>query len=234
MDGRCATTSVEIVVYQSDPLATAQANLRTPRRLFRRQAGGGLLVVIFVVLAAATILVAARRWRATLILGLGMAGAMVSCARVRRRWSPRPPGSSDKPAGQGGDRVILEGVSRSAAPGRDVLLVGLVTPPIAVLRRRQWRADLCGRGGRDRRGHPRGAGLSIWSALIGLVVGIALPFVARWLLPAACRAVRRRRPPRRRRCPAARRATTSPPPRRAARPCPRPSADHAAAGVIPR
>ena len=79
-----------------------------------------------------------------------------------------------------------------------MLLVGLAAAAIAVLRRRQWRADLVlvaavaiGVS------IPALAGLSIWSALIGLVVGIAVPFVARWLLPAA---------------PSGPAATTTPPP----------------------
>jgi hypothetical protein len=143
------------------------------------------MVVLFVVLAVATILVAARRWRAALVLGIGAAGAMVLLRSATREVVNRGPDIVTKPGAKAATRVILEGVSTGLLRLAGVmLLIGLVTAVVAVLVRKQWRADLIlvaavaiGVA------IPAAIGLNIWSALIGLVVGIAVPFLANWLLP---------------------------------------------------
>src|SRR6478735_238610 len=176
----------QLVVYRSEALANAQENLQMAQRLLvLSQRAVWLMVALFVVLAAATILVAARRWRAALVLGIGAAGAMVLLRSATREVVNRGPDIVTKPGAKAATRVILEGVSTGLLRLAGVmLLIGLVTAVVAVLVRKQWRADLIlvaavaiGVA------IPAAIGLNIWSALIGLVVGIAVPFLANWLLP---------------------------------------------------
>ena len=176
----------QMVVYQSEALANAQENLQLAQRLLvLSQRAVWLLVVAFVVLAAATILVAARRWRAALVLGIGTAGAMVLLRSATREVVNRGPDIVSKAGAKAATRVILEGVSTGLLRLAGVmLLIGLVTAAVAILVRKQWRTDLIlvaavviGVA------IPAAIGLNIWSALLGLVVGIAVPFLANWLLP---------------------------------------------------
>jgi hypothetical protein len=176
----------QLVVYRSEALANAQENLQLAQRLLvLSQRAVWLLVVLFVVLATATILVAARRWRAALVLGIGAAGAMVLLRSATREVVDRGPDIVSKAGAKAATRVILEGVSTGLLRLAGVmLLIGLVTAAVAVVVRKQWRADLIlvaavaiGVA------IPAAIGLNIWSALIGLVVGIAVPFLANWLLP---------------------------------------------------
>lgn len=177
----------QVVVYQSESLANAQANLQTAQEmLVIAKRAVWLAVILSVVLAAATILVAARRWRATLILGIGVAGAMVVLRSAIRQIVATAPDVAEKAGAKAAIRVIVGGAAESLLRLAGViLLVGLVAAAVAVMRRRQWRPDLVlvaavaiGVA------IPAFAGLTIWSALIGLVIGIAVPYVARWLLPA--------------------------------------------------
>ena len=134
----------QVVVYQSESLANAHENLQMAQRLLvLSQRAVWLLVVLFVVLAAATILVAARRWRAALVLGIGTAGAMVLLRSATREVVNRGPDIVSKPGAKAATRVILEGVSTGLLRFAGVmLLIGLVTAAVAVLVRKQWRADL--------------------------------------------------------------------------------------------
>jgi hypothetical protein len=177
----------QLVVYQSDRLANAQENLQTAQRMlvFAKRAVW-LSVILFVVLAAATILVAARRWRAAIVLGIGTAGAMVLLRSAVRDVVSTAPDLAARPGAKAAIRVILEGATTGLLRVAGVmLLVGLVAAAVGIMRRRRWRADLIlvaavALGVAV----PAAAGLTIWSLLAGLVVGIALPFVVNWLLPA--------------------------------------------------
>lgn len=177
----------QMVVYQSSSLANAQANIESARDIVLiAKKAVALVVILFLVLAIATVLVAPRRWRAALLLGIGTAGAMVVLRSAIRQTVATAPTVTDKPGAKAAIRVILEGATSSLLKAAGLfLLIGLVTAAIAMLRRKQWRPDLVlvaavavGVA------VPAIAGLHIWSALVGLALGIALPFVARRLLPA--------------------------------------------------
>ncbi|MFT3852212.1 MAG: hypothetical protein QM733_05680 [Ilumatobacteraceae bacterium] len=175
----------QIVVYQSEALANAQANLQMAQdMLVAAKRYLVLALVLLVVCAVATILLAVQRWRAALLVGVGAAGAMVLLRAAVRMVVATAPDLVAKPAAKTAVRVILDSATGSLMRVAGVLLlVGLVVVAIGMMRRREWRADLIlvvavAAGVAV----PAAAGLSIWSLLAGLVVGIVLPFVARWLL----------------------------------------------------
>ena len=176
----------QIVVYQSDSLANAQTNLQTAQRILGDLQAGRV--------ARGDPRRGARRGDDPRRLA-----SLAGRARARHRDGRGdgraalggPPGGRHgaRPDREAGGKAAIRRSSAGAAESLlrlagVVLLVGLAAATVAVLRRRQWRADLVlvvavavGVA------IPALAGLSIWTALIGLVVGIAVPFVARWLLP---------------------------------------------------
>jgi hypothetical protein len=176
----------QLVVYRSDSVEQASASVQTAQRLLvLAERAMWLLVIASIVLVAATILVAARRWRATLVLALGMAAAMVL---IRSTVREVVSGTSDlalAPGAKAATRAIVGGASTSLMRLAGVLLlIALVVVAAVVLRRRQWRTDLV-----LVTAVLLGAvtvaviGLGLWGLLTGIVVGIAVPIAARWLLP---------------------------------------------------
>ena len=90
----------QLVVYRSERLADAQATLANAQRLFALvQRAIWVLVVLSIVLVAATILVARRRWRATFLLALGAAAAMVIVRSATRRVVDDAPELAARPGG---------------------------------------------------------------------------------------------------------------------------------------
>lgn len=175
----------QVVVYQSESLANAQANLRLAQdMLVLAKRDLVLALIMFVVCAVATILLAVHRWRAAMLLGIGAAGAMVLLRSAVRMVVGTAPDLVAKPAAKTAVRVILEGATGSLMRVTAVLLlIGLVVTTVALLRRRQWRADLILVGAVAAGvAVPAAAGLSELTLFVGLVVGVAVPFAARWLL----------------------------------------------------
>ena len=176
----------QLVVYQSDSLANAQANLQNAQdMLVLAKRGVVLVVIVWAVLVAAALIVATRRWRATLILGLGTVAGMVLLRSAARQVVVKGPDLARKSGGKAAIRAILEGASESLLRLAGVmLLIGLLAATVAILRRRQWRTDLvlvvAVAAGSAVVGI---VGLSIWTVIVGIIVGVAVPYLARLLLP---------------------------------------------------
>ena len=134
----------QLVVYRSDRLADAQASLQSAQRaLVVAKRAVALLVVLTVVLFAATILVARNRWRATLLLGLGAAAAMVVTRSAVHRVVDEAPSLATRPGGQAAISAVVGGASEALLRLAGLLLVlAAVAIVVALLRRRWRRADL--------------------------------------------------------------------------------------------
>jgi hypothetical protein len=144
-----------------------------------------LLVAASVVLVAATVLVATRRWRATLVLALGMAAAMVLIRSTVREVVSGAGDLALAPGAKAAIRAIVGGASTSLLRLAGVLLLlALVVVAGVVLRRRRWRDDLV-LVAAVLLGAVTVAvvGVGLWGLLAGIVIGIAVPIAARWLLP---------------------------------------------------
>lgn len=176
----------QMVVYQSDSLANAQTQVQAAQDMFIiAMRAVVLIVILWVVLAAATILVSPRRWRAALLLAIGSAAALVILRSVVRQVVVAAPSLVEQPGAKAATDAVVSTAAESLLRLAGVLLlVGLIVAAAAIVRRRRWRDDLILVGA-----VAMGvaivavAGPSIWSLLVGLVAGVAVPFVARWLLP---------------------------------------------------
>lgn len=177
----------QLVVYRSDSIDDAQEAVQTAQRLLvLAKRAVVVLVIAAVVLIAATILISPRRWRAALVLGLGTAAAL---AVLRTTVRQVVDGSSDlaiRPGARAAIGAIVGGASTSLLRLAGlILLLALAVVTVALVRRRAWRADLVLTAA-----VVTGAavvailGVSLWSLIAGVVVGVAVPFAARWLWPA--------------------------------------------------
>ena len=148
-----------------------------------------LAVVLAVVLIAATILVAPRRLRATLVLALGAAGALVLVRSAVREVVSQAGDLARTPGAKAATNAIVGGAGtwlmRLAGL---LLLVMLLVVAAVVLYRRRWRDDLV-LVAAVLIGVTTVAllGVNVWGLVIGLVIGVAIPFVARVALPARTR-----------------------------------------------
>jgi hypothetical protein len=177
----------QLVVYQSDRLADAQASIESAQRLLVL-AKRALLVLLIatVALLALTIVLARDRWRAALLLGLGAAAAMVIARTLVRRVRDDVPELVTKP----GAKAAIISISDNAASSLLrifglVMLVAVTVGAIAFFLRRRQRADLLLIGA-----VVAGAivlalvGFSIWALLAGVVVGLLVYFGVQRLWPA--------------------------------------------------
>jgi hypothetical protein len=176
----------QLVVYESDSITEAQAALETAQRLLViAQRAVWLAVVLAVVLIAATILVAPRRLRATLVLALGAAGALVLVRSAVREVVSQAGDLARTPGAKAATNAIVGGAGtwlmRLAGL---LLLVMLLVVAAVVLYRRRWRDDLV-LVAAVLIGVTTVAllGVNVWGLVIGLVIGVAIPFVARVALP---------------------------------------------------
>ena len=176
----------QLVVYRSDSVQQAAESVQTAQRLVvLAERAVWLLVIASVVLVAATVLVATRRWRATLVLALGTAAAMVLIRSTMREVVSGAGDLALAPGAKAAIRAIVGGASTSLMRLAGVLLlIALAVVAVVVLRRRRWRDDLV-----LVTAVLLGAvtvavvGVGLWGVLAGIVVGIAVPVAARWLLP---------------------------------------------------
>jgi hypothetical protein len=182
----------QLVVYQSDSVAEAQDAVQDAQRLLvMAKRGLWLLLLVTVILIAATILIAPRRGRAGLVLALGIAGAMVVLRSAVRRVVRQAPSLAARPGGKAAIEAILGGASESLLRGAGiVLLVALVVAAILLFVRHWNRVDLV-LGAAVVLGSITFAviGANIWGLVIGVIVGVAVPFVARSLPWTTSRAV---------------------------------------------
>ena len=131
--------------------STERLHQATPRPRWRRrsdllvlaQRAVWLAVVLAVVLTAATILVAPRRLRATLVLALGAAGALVLVRSAVREVVSQAGDLARTPGAKAATNAIVGGAGtwlmRLAGL---LLLVMLLVVAAVVLYRRRWRDDL--------------------------------------------------------------------------------------------
>ena len=170
----------QLVVYQSDRIAQAQASLEQAQRavVFAKRATW-VVIALTVVLLVAALLVAADRWRAAFMLGLGVIVAMVITRGAVERVVAAAPDLAEKPAG----RAAIDSIVGGAASGlmrltAVLVLLGVVVVVVAMAVRR-WRfADIL-----LAIAVVVGVlvvallGLSIWSLLGGLVLAVAVVLV---------------------------------------------------------
>ena len=179
----------QLVVYQSDNIANAQATLRSAQdaAAFAKRAMW-LVIVLSVVLLVAAVLVAANRWRAVFVLGLGVIAAIVVMRGAVERVVAAAPDIAQKPGGQAAIRAMVGGAATSLMRlAAFVLLLALVAVLVAMAIRRWRREDII-----LAVGVVVGAlvvillGLSIWTLLVGLVLAVAVVLVTpRLLRPAS-------------------------------------------------
>ena len=176
----------QLAVYSSDNVKRSQAAVETAQDLLvLAQRAVWLVVLVAVVLTAATILVAPRRLRATLVLALGVAGAMVLLrASVREVVSQAAELATTAGAKAASNAIIGgagNGLKRLAAV---LLIISLLVVTAVVLYRRRWRNDLVIVAA-VLVGVLTVAllGVNVWSLVTGLVLGVAIPIAAHWALP---------------------------------------------------
>jgi hypothetical protein len=181
----------QLVVYQSESVKNAQAAVETAQNLLVVARRALVLVIILtVVLSAATILVAPRRVRATLVLALGMAAAMVLLRSAAREVVSQAGDIATTAGAKAATTAIVGGAANSLKRLAGVLLVlSLLVVTAAVLYRRRWRDDLV-LVAAVLVGVSTVAliGVNLGGLITGLVIGVAIPFVAHWAFPG-------RRPP---------------------------------------
>jgi hypothetical protein len=176
----------QLVVYQSDTVAKAQESVQNAQRLFVIAKRALLAVILLsVVLVAATILVAPRRARAVLVLALGTTAAMVILRSAVRAVVNQAPDLTDRPGAKAAIRSILGGASESLLRLSGLVLLVSIVTVIGMLLLRHWRrSDLILVAAVALGALTTAAvGVGSWGLIAGLVVGIAVPFVARWLWP---------------------------------------------------
>ena len=176
----------QLVVYQSDNVKRSEAAVETARDLLVvAQRALWLVVLLAVVLTAATILVAPRRLRATLVLALGVAGAMALLRASVREVVSQAAELATTAGAKAATNAIIGGAGNGLKRLAGLLLIiSLLVVTAVVLYRRRWRNDLV-LVAAVLVGVLTVAllGLNVGSLITGLVLGVAIPFAARWALP---------------------------------------------------
>jgi hypothetical protein len=177
----------QLVVYRSDDLANAQASLQTAQQLFAlAKRAVWLLIALTIGLVAATMLVAQRRWRATLLLGIGVVVAMMVTRLATRRVLAEAPDLASQPGGRAAIGAMLGDASTGLFRLAGVLTILAIVAVVVALFRRQWRrADLV-LVGSVVVGVAVVAviGISLLSLLLGILAGVATVFGLRAVLSA--------------------------------------------------
>lgn len=176
----------QLAVYRSDSVARAEESVKTAQRmLVLAKRAVWALLLLAVVLIAATILVAARRLRAVLALALGTTAAFVVLRSATRAAVDQAPDLARRPGGKAAIRAILDVASESLLRLSGVVLLIAIVTVIVMLFVRHWRRGDIVLVAAVMLGALTTAavGVGSWGLLAGLVVGIAVPFVARWLWP---------------------------------------------------
>ena len=175
----------QIVVYQADSVAHAQESVKNAQRILTlSKRGVWLLLILSVLLVAATIVVAPRRLRAVLVLSLGTLAAMVLLRSSLRTVVDQAPNLVSGPGAKAATGSIVAGAARSLQRlAGVVLLVAIVASIVVTLVRRCRRSDLILSAAVVLGAITAAAvGVGTWGLIAGLIVGIAVPFVARWVL----------------------------------------------------
>ncbi len=170
----------QLVVYQSDRLANAQASVERAQQtvaIVRRALW--LILALAVVLIAAAVLVAADRWRATMILGLAVIAAMVLTRSAVERVVEEAPDLAQRPAGRAAIASIVGGASESLLRlAAVVLILGAVAAIVAMAFRRWRREDLVLAAAVIVGVLVVGVlGLTIWSLVLGIALAVLVPII---------------------------------------------------------
>jgi hypothetical protein len=177
----------QLVVYESDRLSDAQASVENAQRtLVLVKRALWVLLIATAALIALTIIIARNRWRAALLLGLGTVAAIVIARTGVRRVRDDAPDLIERPGGKAALAAMLDGAASGLLRVFGlVLLVAAVVALIAFFRRDRQRSDLLLIAAVVAGVVVVGLlGLSIWSLLLGIVVGVTVPFMARQVWPA--------------------------------------------------
>jgi hypothetical protein len=176
----------QLVVYESDRLSDAQASVENAQRtLVLVKRALWVLLIATAALIALTIIIARNRWRAVLLLGLGTVTAIVIARTGVRRVRDDAPELVKRPGARAALGAVLDGAASGLLRTFGlVLLAGAVVALIALFRRDRQRGDLLLIAAVVAGVVVVGLlGLSIWSLLLGIVVGVAVPIVVRQLWP---------------------------------------------------
>jgi hypothetical protein len=144
-----------------------------------------LLAVVTVVLIAASILVAARRGRAVLVVALGTAATLVLVRSSARAVVDAAPDLTDNPGAKAAIEAFLGNASESLLRVTGVVLLVAFMTVVVTLLVGHWRRDDLVLTAAVAVGAITTAAIGVgsWGLVIGLAVGIAVPFVVNWLSP---------------------------------------------------
>jgi hypothetical protein len=172
----------QLVVYDSAALADAEEAVRSAQRIMAlAQRAAWVVAIAAVVLAVASVLVAPRRLRAAMVLGIGIAAAMIVLRTASRQVVAGADELAARPGGKAAIRAILGGASEGLLRVAGlVLLLALAGVAAAVLARARWLDDLVVVGAvLLGAGTVAVLGLAVWSVVLGVLVGVAVPLIAR-------------------------------------------------------
>jgi hypothetical protein len=140
------------------------------------------LIVLTVVLLAATILLARDRRHAVLLLAAGACGAMVLARVCVHQVVDQAPELAENPGGRSLIEIVVGELSSGLLRATGALLLIAVVTAVAVAWRRGWRHDDLVLFASVAAGLAVLVvfGVSLWSLIGALVVGVAVPFVVRF------------------------------------------------------
>lgn len=176
----------QLVVYRSDSVANAQVSVQSAQQMLALATRAvEALVVLTVLLITATIVAAPHRWRALLVLGLGTAAALIVLRSAVQHVVDHAPELATRPGARAAIGAIVSSASSSLLRLTGIgLIVVLAVVVIAVLRGRSRRRDLVLVAAVLVGASTVGVlGLSIPALVAGVVVGVAIPLLAGWVLP---------------------------------------------------
>ena len=175
----------QLVVYQSDRLAERHASLEAAQRIVvLAKRAVWLLAGLAVVALGATVLVARDRWRAALLLGLGVLAAMVVVRAAVQRVVDEAPDVAATPGGRAAIDAMVGAASRGLLRLSAVLLlIGAVVALLVLFRRRWQHSDLVAVAATLAFVLVVAvAGLTLLTLTIAVVIALLVPVAARRLL----------------------------------------------------
>jgi hypothetical protein len=174
----------QLVVYQSDRLADAQASLQSAQNAlaFAKRAMWAL-IGLTIVLLVVTMLLARNRWRAALLLGLGAVVAMILARTAINRVVDEAPDLVSSAGAKAAITSIVGDVGSSLRRTVGLVLVVAALVALVALFRRHWRrSDLVAVGAVVAGVIVLGLlGLSIGALVLAIVAGGVVVFsLNRW------------------------------------------------------
>jgi hypothetical protein len=178
----------QLVVYRSDSLADAEESVQQAQRLFSIAARALTILLIVTALAlAGSVLLAVERWRALLILGAGIAGALVLLRAATRLLIEHAPDVASRPGGRAAiESLVNDAGSSLLRLAGAVQILAVIVAAVGLWRRGWLRADLIAVAAIAIGAVTVGVvGLGAGGLLLGVVLAVAALLAGRhWLLPA--------------------------------------------------